>query len=615
MSKSNRPFSIERRDGILTLSLDTPGCDVNIFDNNAATQLREVLGELDPAQTRAVVLRSGKPGSFVNGVGLLMAVAVKTPAAARELTEHVRSAYQALRDCPVPTVAAIEGNCYGCGVELTLCCDFRVAVDTAPTHFYMTEIADYLFLPIFEATVRLPLLLGLDRAARLLLWGERWSAREAQENGLVDLVVERQQLGDSLVRFVRQQLDESGQGKPPARTSPDRGLPSGHLDALLDEHERRIQRLPPDYQAVYREGLELMADVAQRGTMTPDAVRREIDASGRTSCDPKAKQALSFFFIRQVAATLCSGRRVAQEPALRVAVIGASDEARTLRGELESRSLPGVTVASSGATSATNEARLLLQSGAADVRADATDLEAGIALAVGAPVSWPASTMLHGPFYPPGRPLLEVASREEPTAGTRLLSDYLGRIGISVIISRPGERYAIDELLLAYFAPLVRYCTEGGHAQEVNASLRDFGFIRWPHHILEGLGGAGVVEGLLASAGLPREQTGPALQQLQSPDYEDGRSLSRVTDALCGSLIAAANRLRSDGVVGHPSLTDLIARETLDFPLQHGSLGTYGTKSRIRELLRQTGTLRDLLAPRDLAQLERAMAGRKETYL
>jgi hypothetical protein len=274
-----------------------------------------------------------------------------------------------------------------------------------------------------------------------------------------------------------------------------------------------------------------------------------------------------------------------------------------------------VVVSADRAAPAENDARLLLRDESKDSEVAAANVEAGIALTVGLPVSWPVPTMLHGPLYPGGRPLLEIAHQEEPAAGTMLLCDYLGRIGINVVVTRPRERYAIDELLVAYFAPLVRYCRGQGRSQAVNASLRAFGFVRRPHDVLEGVGGPPVIEELLASAGLPSDESGPALRDLESWDYEDGEVDPGVTDALCASLIATASRLRSDGVVGHPALTDLIARDILDFPLQYGSLGTYGTKARIRELLGQTSSLRDLLATRDLAELEKALAGRKGTYL
>ena len=135
---------------------------------------------------RAVVLRSGKLGSFMNGVQLMLAGTVKSVDEAARLTAPVAEAYRALRTCPVPTVAAIRGNCYGCGVELTLQCRYRVASDERDTHFYMTELADYLLIPTFGSTQDLPRLLGLEGAVEFLLWGRRWPARRAFERGLVD---------------------------------------------------------------------------------------------------------------------------------------------------------------------------------------------------------------------------------------------------------------------------------------------------------------------------------------------------------------------------------------------------------------------------------------------
>ena len=69
--------SFDQATGVLTLTLDTPGSDVNVFDLRAANALASALETLDPG-IEAVVLASTKPGSFVNGVGLMMAGAVVT---------------------------------------------------------------------------------------------------------------------------------------------------------------------------------------------------------------------------------------------------------------------------------------------------------------------------------------------------------------------------------------------------------------------------------------------------------------------------------------------------------------------------------------------------------
>jgi enoyl-CoA hydratase/carnithine racemase len=167
------PLRAEWAADVLTIRIDTPGCDVNIFSHRAAVQLVEILDGVDPDAVRAIVLRSDKPGSFVNGVGLMLANAVQAPEDVARLTEPVRRAYQKLADAPVPTIAALQGNCFGCGVELSLMCDYRVAQRSWDTQLYMTEIADYLFVPCFGGTQNLPQLLGLRAATELLLWGHR----------------------------------------------------------------------------------------------------------------------------------------------------------------------------------------------------------------------------------------------------------------------------------------------------------------------------------------------------------------------------------------------------------------------------------------------------------
>src|SRR5207253_11406811 len=134
---------------------------------------------------RAVVLINAKPGSFVNGVGLLLAASSHSQAEAMERAQNLRRCYERLAAAPVPSMPAIQGNCYGCGLELALTCDYRIARDTYDTHFYMPELRDYAFVPLFGATQRLPRLLGLGRAMEVLL-GERLDARRAARIGLID---------------------------------------------------------------------------------------------------------------------------------------------------------------------------------------------------------------------------------------------------------------------------------------------------------------------------------------------------------------------------------------------------------------------------------------------
>src|ERR1700742_4940630 len=63
---------------------------------------------------------------------------LESPEQARSMISKVYDAGQAIRETPVPTIAQIEGRCYGAGLELAASCDFRYA--TKDSHFAMPEV-------------------------------------------------------------------------------------------------------------------------------------------------------------------------------------------------------------------------------------------------------------------------------------------------------------------------------------------------------------------------------------------------------------------------------------------------------------------------------------------
>jgi enoyl-CoA hydratase/carnithine racemase len=86
-----------------------------------------------------------------------------------------------------PTVAALNGNAIGVGLELALACDLRVAITTA--HVGLPQVADGL-LPFCGGTQRLPRIIGQAKALELILLGTLIDAREACRIGLVNEVVD-----------------------------------------------------------------------------------------------------------------------------------------------------------------------------------------------------------------------------------------------------------------------------------------------------------------------------------------------------------------------------------------------------------------------------------------
>src|SRR5689334_19833741 len=203
------------RGGILHLTLDTRGSSVNVFTPAIALEVERALADGLARGARAVVLQSAKPGSFVNGVGLLLAASSHNEGTALERARTLQRCYEKLAGAPVPTIAAIAGNCYGCGLELALTCDYRIARDSYDTHFYMPELRDYAFIPLFGGTQRLPRLLGLRRGMEVLL-GERVDSRRAERIGLVDRVAPGPSI-DGAVRAFLSSLQKRGWPKRQVR--------------------------------------------------------------------------------------------------------------------------------------------------------------------------------------------------------------------------------------------------------------------------------------------------------------------------------------------------------------------------------------------------------------
>jgi enoyl-CoA hydratase len=87
--------------------------------------------------------------------------------------------------CPVPVIGAINGVAYGGGCEMTLCCDFAYASETA--RFALTEVTLGI-MPGAAGTQNLPRAVGERRAKEIILTGKPISAREAYEWGMLNRV-------------------------------------------------------------------------------------------------------------------------------------------------------------------------------------------------------------------------------------------------------------------------------------------------------------------------------------------------------------------------------------------------------------------------------------------
>jgi enoyl-CoA hydratase/carnithine racemase len=159
---------------------------LNLFTEALVLELRDALNTLETAgDVRAVVVSGRGERAFSAGshVGEFEDQAGEAGRVRHQLDQDV---WRQLAELPMPTIAAIEGHCLGGGLELALCCDIRVASETARLGLPEVKLA---VIPGSGGTQRLPRVVGATRAKELILTGRVLTAAQAEAIGLVNRVV------------------------------------------------------------------------------------------------------------------------------------------------------------------------------------------------------------------------------------------------------------------------------------------------------------------------------------------------------------------------------------------------------------------------------------------
>lgn len=180
---------------VVWLLLDKAGASANVLSEEVLRELGEVIESLHDEMPRALVIRSAKPGSFCVGADISEFRQLHNE---RDVINKLSDAHiliQQLADLPCPTIAVIHGAALGGGLELALCCDYRLAIHGAS--FGLPEILLGLH-PGLGGTARLPALIPPLDAMQMMLTGKNTYDRKALSLGLIDRLVEERHLSGAL---------------------------------------------------------------------------------------------------------------------------------------------------------------------------------------------------------------------------------------------------------------------------------------------------------------------------------------------------------------------------------------------------------------------------------
>ncbi len=169
------------REGVATITLNRPD-KLNSFNQWMAYDVHTALDHcMENPEIRCVVI-TGAGRAFCAGQDLEEAIA----ADAASIEEHVEMKYNPLvrkiRAIKKPVIAAVNGVAAGAGANLAYCCDIIVAAESAK---FIQSFINIGLIPDTGGTYFLPRMVGIHKAAELMMLGEKMTAQEGKDLGII----------------------------------------------------------------------------------------------------------------------------------------------------------------------------------------------------------------------------------------------------------------------------------------------------------------------------------------------------------------------------------------------------------------------------------------------
>jgi 3-hydroxyacyl-CoA dehydrogenase len=273
----NPIVQIQRHDDIAVIVVDNP--PVNTITAAARAGMREALDTLAADKNvRAVLLRCAG-NNFFTGADINEFSGPPKEAEYREL-------WAKFEGLGVPMIAAMHGSSIGGGLELALACHYRIAPPTAK--FMLPEVTLGI-IPGAGGTQRLPRLVGLDNALRMILDAKPVDAGKAREMGLIDEVIS----GDFTTGALHFAQKLIAQKDGPRRTS-DRQVDAGELTPdFTAKWQAEARRLYPNRTAALT-----AIEAVQATTRLPfnEGLLFEENLANQTKSTVEARASIHVFF-------------------------------------------------------------------------------------------------------------------------------------------------------------------------------------------------------------------------------------------------------------------------------------------------------------------------------
>jgi 3-hydroxyacyl-CoA dehydrogenase/enoyl-CoA hydratase/3-hydroxybutyryl-CoA epimerase/enoyl-CoA isomerase len=333
-----KAVTVRQRDGdVAELRFDLKGESVNKLNQLTMTELEEAIGVLEKqAGIKGLLVTSGKPVFIVGAdINEFLPMFKRPEAEIVGWLERAQKIGNRLEDLPYPSVALINGHALGGGLEIAMCCTYRVAALGANLGQPEVKLG---LIPGFGGTVRLPRLIGVDNAIDLIASGRDVKAPEALKLKLVRAVVAPDKLEAAALALLKRAWKDD-QWK--------RDVDQKRQPVLLNGIERIMtftvskgfvaQQAGKNYPAPV-EGVSVMEKGAHEGRDA--ALAKEAAGFARLAKTPEAEALVNIFHADQYLKKLNKDQTQAAREVKLAAVLGAGIMGGGIAYQSASRGVP-----------------------------------------------------------------------------------------------------------------------------------------------------------------------------------------------------------------------------------------------------------------------------------
>lgn len=299
-------------DQIAYLHFDKANSSTNTFSAEVFEEFFVILEQLDDRHPKGLIILSDKENGFIAGADIAAFTQLENKEEALEFIKVGQSAFHKLEALPFPTLSLINGFCLGGGMEMSLACDYRIALDEPKTRLGLPEVLLGIH-PGWGGSMRMIRLIGAPVAMDLMLSGRTVNAATAKKIGMVDKITAKRHLKRAAKILISRCPKKAQAGKLVS-------LGNVHIvRPLLAKHLRKqVAKRAPEahYPAPYA-----LIDLWEKyGGDAHEMVSAEADSVAELVSGSTAQNLIRVFLLQERLKSL--GRDVCFQPQ-RVHVIGA----------------------------------------------------------------------------------------------------------------------------------------------------------------------------------------------------------------------------------------------------------------------------------------------------